>query len=262
MSPDNADVLCRISTGVGYAKRALRTDADQFLMRVCRPIILNGIPDDLADRGDLADRAIVLELPVLDENAQKFEEEFWSDFEAARPRILGALLDGVSGALGTYKSVSLDGCGRVRMADFARFAEAGCRALGFEEGEFLAAFVDNQNRAMRIAFNHDVIAQAVALLIKQKGEWYGNTKPLLAALDNAMRKAGRWAELEEKGWPKVSTWLGRSLRHSAPLLRKRGIEIKFEVDLRPLGKGDKDGIIIRKRSLGENSPEDQGDYGD
>jgi hypothetical protein len=38
IKPDDADVLCRISTGIGYAKRALRTDADQFMMRVCRPI--------------------------------------------------------------------------------------------------------------------------------------------------------------------------------------------------------------------------------
>jgi hypothetical protein len=70
----------------------LRTDADQFMMRVCRPIVLNGIPNDLAERSDLASRAIVIELPTLNEDDVKYEDEFWADFEKARPRILGTLL--------------------------------------------------------------------------------------------------------------------------------------------------------------------------
>jgi hypothetical protein len=209
--------------------------------------LLNGIPDDLAERSDLADRSIVLELPAIDEDEHRFEEEFWEEFEEARPRILGALLDGVVGALAS--KVSLEGYGRIRMADFARWAEAGCRALGFEEGEFLNAFVLNQERAMRIAFKQDYVARAVALLIEQNpGGWRGNTKPLLMALRKAAAKGKQGDMLDQKGWPQNDTWLGRSLRRSAAVLRKASnIEIEFDLDLRQTGEGHDGGVAIRKR---------------
>lgn len=250
ISWEEADVLCRISTGSGYAKRQLRTDADQFMMRVCRPILLNSIPSDLAERSDLADRSIVQELPILDEDSQKYEQEFWVEFAEARPRILGVLLDGVAGALRNYQRVELRGYGRVRMADFARWAEAGCRALGFREGEFLDAFTNNQGRAMRLVFDRDPIARAIALLIDQcGGRWAGNTKPLLPALVKAVMKGGERELLSDKVWPDNSVQLGRLIRRSAAVVRKVcDIEIEFDVDLRKTGEGDKDGFVIRKRT--------------
>jgi hypothetical protein len=80
-------------------------------LNVCRPQLLNGIPDDLANKTDLAKRAIVLELPEFEEDEQIGEEEFWSGFEEARPRILGALLDGMVGALSDARKVELRGIG-------------------------------------------------------------------------------------------------------------------------------------------------------
>jgi hypothetical protein len=218
------------------------------MIRVARPILLAGIPSDLAERDDLASRAIVLALPVLSDEEVKYEEEFWADFEEARPRILGALLNGVAGALRGYQKVDLRGRGRIRMADFARWAEAGCRALGFREGAFLDAFTANQGRTMEIAFGHDPLAQAVELLIKQSGgRWAGNTKPLLTALGRAVRKGGKPELLEDDEWPGNDVWLGRKLRRSAAVLRKVcGIEIEFDLDLRASGEGDKDGLEIRK----------------
>jgi hypothetical protein len=252
ITAEQADVLCRLSTGTGYAKRMLRTDADQFMMQACRPILLNGIPDDLADRSDLADRAIVSELPMLDEETQLGDQEFWALFNESRPRILGALLDGVAGALRGARDIHLDGYGRIRMIDFARWAEAGCRALGFEEGEFLTAFVANQERALRILFKQDLVAQAVALLMERQARWAGNTKELLPALCKAVKEAKRSAMLSEKGWPPNDVWLGRKLRRSAIVLRKVAeIEINFDVNLRQTGEGDKDGLEIILRKVGE-----------
>jgi hypothetical protein len=167
----------------------------------------------------------------------------------ATNELLSALLDGVVGALRDAREVRLDGYGRVRMIDFARWAEAGCRALGFEEGEFLTAFVANQERALRILFKQDLVAKAIALLIEQNPEgWRGNTKPLLVALEKAVRKAKQSPMLTERRWPKNEVWLGRNLRRSAAVLRKAaGIEIKFRIDLRETGEGDKDGLAIAKR---------------
>jgi hypothetical protein len=252
LSVEQSDALCRLCTGTGYGKRKLHTDAKQFMMRVCRPIVLNGLPHNLAERSDLADRAIVLELPVLDEDTQLGEEEFAEMLEEARPRVLGGLLDGVVGAMRGWRDVSLDGYGRVRMKDFARWAEAGCRALGFEEGEFLTAFVANQERAMRIAFKENYVAQAVVMLMEQHadpgGGWRGNAVPLLEALRKAVVKAGRAEMLVEKRWPTTDGWLGRRLREAVPILRRlAGIEIEFGVDLRKTHEGDKDRYSITKR---------------
>jgi putative DNA primase/helicase len=246
--PDQSDLLCRLSTGLGYSKRALRTDAELFQAKLCRPVLLNGIPDDLAKRGDLANRSIVVELPVLDEAKQRSEEEFWAAFEEVRPRVLGALFDAVAGALASRRKIDLSGRGRIRMDSFARWAEAGCRALGFAEGEFLDAFILNQERAMRIAFNQDPVAQAVALFMDSYGDcWRGNTKPLYEALCNFVRKKRRDLA-DDKRWPTNAVWLGRQLRRSAALLRKvADIEIAFGADLRKTDDGDKDGLEIRRR---------------
>jgi putative DNA primase/helicase len=95
---DLSDGICRIATKGAFATRALYTDGDEFFIEVCRPIILNGIPA-LASRPDLADRAIVIVLPTIPETARRSEEELYAELDEAAPRIFGALLDGLSGAL-------------------------------------------------------------------------------------------------------------------------------------------------------------------
>jgi hypothetical protein len=44
-------------------------------------------------------------LPSLADENVRYEEEFWAEFDEARPRILGALLDGVAGALKGYRDI-------------------------------------------------------------------------------------------------------------------------------------------------------------
>ena len=58
-----SDGLCRLATGGGFSTRELYTDTDEVILDVTRPVILNGI-DHLAERPDLADRAIILNLSV------------------------------------------------------------------------------------------------------------------------------------------------------------------------------------------------------
>jgi putative DNA primase/helicase len=42
-------------------------------------VLLNGIPD-LTGRADLADRSIIIELPVIGERARRSEAELWEAF--------------------------------------------------------------------------------------------------------------------------------------------------------------------------------------
>ena len=91
---------------------------------MCRPVLINGIPNLLA-RGDLADRSLTVTLPVIPDDRRRDEAAVGHDFDAARPGILGALLDGLVTALRRLPDLHLPKL--PRMADFARVACAAHR---------------------------------------------------------------------------------------------------------------------------------------
>src|SRR5262249_62073859 len=111
-----SDALCRLASGGSFAVRQLYSDDEEVLFQAARPTLLNGI-EDIVGRPDLADRAIFLTLAPIGEQERRSETELWRDFEAARPKTLGALLDAVAHGLATVDRIHL---GRLpRMADFA-----------------------------------------------------------------------------------------------------------------------------------------------
>src|SRR5207244_9587555 len=87
-----SDAFCRLATGASFGLRQLYTDADEVLFQAARPILLNGI-GDVISRPDLADRAILVTLPPVRDTRRRSERQIWRDFELARPRVLGSLLD-------------------------------------------------------------------------------------------------------------------------------------------------------------------------
>jgi len=217
---DLSDAICRMATKGAFATRQLYTNDEEFLLEVCRPVLLNGIPP-LASRADLADRAIALVLPTMPDDTRRPETEFWADFENAEPQILGALLDGVSGALRIYPSIALThSC---RMLDFAKWAEAGCRALGVRVGAFEDAYRQNRSNASMDALDADLVGAALILFMAKNPEYEGTATDLLLRLEqyNSRAQSDRW-------WPKDATRLSSCLRRLAPLLRLRGITIEFD----------------------------------
>src|SRR5207245_38812 len=107
-----------------------------------RPVIINGI-EDVATQGDLLDRCLVLSLPPIPEDRRKGEEKFWHEYEAAHPRILGALLDAFSGGLRSLPDVHLERL--PRMADFAAWGAAVGHKLGWSDRVFLTRYAANQD---------------------------------------------------------------------------------------------------------------------
>ena len=190
------------------------------MLEVCRPVLHNGIPP-LASRADLADRSIVCVLPTLDETKRRPEEDFWSDFESAAPRILGALLDGLSGALRNHVSVSLKRSHR--LMDFAKWSEAGCQALGAPPGAVEAAYVASRSTANDDALDADPVASAVVDLVNKTGDFFGTATELLTTLELHLLPTQR-----DRRWPKDATRLSSHLRRLPPLLRSRGIAIDFD----------------------------------
>ena len=146
-----SDAFCRMATGGGFKTRLLYSNTEEITLQLCRPQILNGI-EDLARRDDLRDRGILLELPVISAQRRKRERTLWSEFEEARPRILGALLDAVSTALREESSMHV--VELPRMADFAAWVVGAEKSLPWAQGAFLDAYEQNRRDAISLVLDH------------------------------------------------------------------------------------------------------------
>jgi hypothetical protein len=146
-----SDALCRLSTGGGFATRELYSDSDEVLLfDAQRPVILNGI-EEVVTRGDALDRAVIVGLDQIPEDKRRPEAELWAAFDAARPRLLGALLEAIATALRNLPKTTLEKL--PRMADFAIWATAAESALGIAEGAFMTAYQGNQRDANDLALH-------------------------------------------------------------------------------------------------------------
>jgi hypothetical protein len=223
--PDRvSDALCRLATGGGFATRQLYTDDEEIIFSAKRPIILNGI-DDIATRGDLQERSLLISLPSIPEEQRVEEAAFWAAFEAARPRIFGALLSGVSAALRNSDEVHLER--KPRMADFAVRATAMEAAFGWEPGSFERAYAANRQDASEALLANEPLVDAIRELLEYEAKmvggepwWWGTATQLLKAL-------GRYADDDVKrsrAWPGGPQALSRRLRRIAPALRAAGYE--------------------------------------
>ncbi|MGE3803822.1 MAG: hypothetical protein AB7K24_04005 [Gemmataceae bacterium] len=220
LSPWLSDALCRLSTGGGFATRTLHTDEDETIFDAQRPVIVTGI-DEVTTRGDLLDRALLVQLPRIDDAARKTESAFWSAFESARPAILGGFLDGVVSGLQRLDSVNLKR--PPRMADFAAWAVACRHGLGLPAKSFLTAYRQNREAANQVALESAPLTGLLISHLAIEGEFSGTVGNLLTALeitasDNDQRQ--RW-------WPRTPRRLAGDLRRLAPNLRQAGIAVEF-----------------------------------
>jgi hypothetical protein len=215
-----SDALARMSTGAGLSTRQLWTDTDEVLFFAQRPVLINGITEVIT-RGDLLDRAILIELLAVSPSSRRREAELWRAFEVARPLILGGLLDAVATALARESSVVMTSY--PRMADFAQWIVAAEPALGWPEGGFLAAYLGNRSEAHELALDVSPVAAAVREFISGRKEWTGTATELLDILTNRVgdEVSGR------RTWPTVPKVLSDDLRRLAPNLRAVGVLLEF-----------------------------------
>src|SRR5262249_26581874 len=148
-----SDAFCRLATGASFGLRQLYTDADEVLFQAARPILLNGI-EDVISRPDLADRAILLTLPSIGERRRRSERQIWRDFELARPRLLGSLLDAAALGLRNLRNLKLEQL--PRMADFALWA-AACETAFWPTGTFARAYQANRRGAIEDLIGADPV---------------------------------------------------------------------------------------------------------
>jgi hypothetical protein len=243
IKPWLSDALCRLATGGGFAVRQNYTDDEEIIIEAKRPILLNGI-EELATRSDLLERAIVLILPTISEEKRRTEAQFWREFETARPLILGALLDAVSGALHECENVRIERL--PRMADFAQWATAAESSLGLKTGAFMAAYTGNRASSNDLALESSPVAAAVLTFVNIEEDWQGTSSELLKALND---RTGEDVQ-RQPGWPKAANALSGALKRLAPNLRAAGVNVS-----RPNRAGKNGARIIQLERIRNSSSE-------
>lgn len=217
MRNDLSDAFCRISTGGGFRTRKLRTDTDEILFSSVRPMMMNGIVD-VALRNDLADRSLIINLPLIPERLA--EKEIYKKWNDLKPGILGAFYTAVSEALKNHQNVKLEKL--PRMADFAIWVSAAEPALPWAPGSFIEEYGNNRKRLKANTIEADLVALAVVKMVDHvdSHEWTGTASELLKFLEH-------YNDFTDSAtWPKQPNALSGRLKRIAGALREKGIETK------------------------------------
>jgi hypothetical protein len=178
--------------------------------------LLNGIGHVIL-RADLLDRAILATCPVIPDACRRPEAEFWRDFEAAHPRILGAALDAVSMALRNYSHTTI--AKLPRMADFALWNVAAEPACPWPIGTFLETYLGNRQSAVESGLDGDPIGDVVRKL----APWEGTASDLYQVLNQKVPEP----ITKRKDWFSKPRQVADALRRLAPGLRRLGLEVTF-----------------------------------
>lgn len=240
LHPLYQDALCVLATGGGYSARTLYTNAEETILELRKPIVLNGI-SVIVTAQDLLDRCLHIDLPTI--NARELAGDIEARYEAAQPALLGALLDLFVKVLALLPSVAIAPTDRPRMADFAALGEAVFRVHGKPAGTFLACYHAMRKDGVLRTIDASSVGAALTAYLTDMPSGFNGT---LSELMNRLERFRPQGEV----WPRSAKGLGDSLRRLAPALRQIGVECK------PLPKT---GGVIRwhispKPSLSEPSP--------
>jgi hypothetical protein len=235
ISTEVSDCLCRLSTGGGFSTRALYTDNDEVIFDGQRPMALTSIVD-VANRSDLADRSVIVRLEVIPDEERRPELELRTAFDAARPRILGALLDAVAHGLMQLPHTRLNRL--PRMADYAVWVHA-CETAIWSAGMHMAAYEANRGDAVEVVLDADPVATALRQYMDGRSEQTTTADDLRTALDAIAGEHVR----RSRQWPVNARGLSGQLTRLGPALRRVGIAIERA---REAGNGGRRLIRITK----------------
>jgi putative DNA primase/helicase len=220
ISPWLSDALSTVATKGGLATKQLYSDMDEMVFEAQRPIILNGIPF-LAERPDLAERALIVRCKTISNADRIPEDEVWSRFDKAHPRIFAAICGALSVALRRYPEVQR--ATYPRMADMMKWVTAAAPGLGWDEDQLDRAYNEKIRDTAELAFEADNVAGAIrGLMSEQSKVWEGTASDLLIEIGRLVSDVERNA----KAWPKSPSALSNRLERIGPLLRDQDLIVE------------------------------------
>ena len=238
LSAEMQDVLCRVATGATFATRKLYTNAEESAIRAKRPVTLNGIGASITAQ-DLVDRAISLELPVIEDRREAAGIE--GEFDRLHTKLLGALLDLFAKALTILPSIAIERDRRPRLIEYAKLGCAVAVAMGGTADAFLAEFEAMRADSIARTLDASQVAGAVLTYLEGRPDRFTEytVKRLFESLD---RPDGGEA------WPRSPKGFGDALHRAAPALRTFGVVVKFT------GKrGSSTWLTVTEKKLPESS---------
>lgn len=231
-----ADMLCRAVSGGAFSKRELYSDDSDILMMFKRAPIITGI-NVPTHAPDLLDRLLLIELERIQPEKRVDETTFWKNFNSDRPKLFGALLDSIAGALRHLPDLKLERM--PRMADFARVACAYAEHTEFGAEKMLDVIMRHSSRQTQEVLDADPLATAVVEFIRKRKSWTGTASRLLELLNESQPTPHPY------GWPKQSNSLSRKLNVLHATLNEVGVSIRR----------DKEGSKRQRQLALESSPD-------
>lgn len=195
-----SDAFCCLVTGTALEKRSLYSNNELVTVAIARPVGLTAVGVPAGFRPDALDRLIVVEAPPP--TARKADAEIQAGFDAAHPRLLGAVCDAVVATLALMPTVPAPG--EHRMAAHAHVLaaiDAATRSgyLPGMPGGLLDAYGGLSRLTKQRTAADDTFGSALLALLEAApgGQWAGRATELLTA-------ASMHAALGDRntpGWP-------------------------------------------------------------
>ena len=222
LTQEKSDDLCRAVTGGGFSKRKLWTDDEDVIFSFKRCVGLNGI-NIPAERGDLLERSVSLELTTISKADRRAEMELLSDFESNSQKILGGLLDAIAMTLSIKPQVKLDGL--YRMADFTQWGYALATAFGYDADTFLEAYGENLTHGSVDSVSSSIVGDLVKMFMLSQGHktWEGSAQKLYEHFMNVAKENN--LSVHQKMYPKSTNRLTRELNRISADLEKLGYKV-------------------------------------
>ena len=231
ITPAISDTLCTAATGGSHRERKYFTnDGSERLFTFQNAIIVNGI-EELPQRPDLLDRAILVHLDPIPQDRRRDPTEVMESFDQMQPQLFGALLDIISVGLRNIDHVDLPYS--PRMKNFAKWGVAIETALGYKPGTFLAAYRNNIEDANAVAIEASPIAPLVndflqdcSIQQERRLRFHGTAHELLTALTAHAEQSRFKLVLKHPKFPKAANQLSAEISRIEPNLKKMGVVVE------------------------------------
>lgn len=218
-----SDMMCMLSTKGNYKTRKLHTNTEQVIIKLCNPLLLNGI-NYVPQYPDLLERSFLVELQPITSTERKTEKDMMDSFISDYPKMFGFICEILSKVIRELPNVRL--AKKPRMADFCEFVTAAESTLGWEEGSFFEALESNQKELGELSIDDCAFVEALKLFIdhKQDKKWFGTMAELLRDLDRHFGQDHTYTRSSD--WPKSNQRAGKLLSTFQPLLKRSGYKIR------------------------------------